>query len=765
MTAGADTAIGALIECAGAANVGPEMGVSGIAPPGAERAFVADPDVILVTSWPAVADERCGGTPCSRACRAVARGPRGRDAERAAGRPLPVHRRRLLGPGLPTASRSRARGRAVTEARRRRRALLALAAALPIAMAAAVALGSVPPSHRLRRWRRCCRRPACRLGPSARRAGRGHPLVGAPAARPPRRARRRRAGRRRIHAAVRLPQPHGRLGPARRGRRRRARRGAGRPAGLGGPRLPGPSRWPRSRARWPPSSPSTRSPMPAGAPRSTACLLTGIAVSALASAGTSLLLVATEEFRVKTVLFWLAGGLEGRELDARPARAPCSSSPASRCSPCCRARSTCSRWAQDEAASLGLRRPRDAARALRAGRAGGGRRHGRRGLGAVRRPHGAARAAAAASGRSPATCSRRRSWGAPSWSSWPTSGARDAARSHRPAARVPHRVRGRALLPGRAARAARARTDAPCSRRASLVVRRGRARRPARRRRSRWPPGEALALVGPNAAGKSTLLRALAGLLPRGGEVSCSCDARPLHAWARDALARAMALVTSEDEGARHAAPWRTAWRWDAIPIAGRSARSPEDDRAAVAARARVDRASRRWPGGGSARSPPASGSWPTLARGPGPGAASPPARRARRPPRHRPPAPALPRARRGAGRAAWPCWRSSTTCSARPRGRSGWCSLDGGRVAAEGAPAAVLASEACARAFGVAIHGHAVPGLPHPLYSFEEAAMKIVSLLPAATEIVCALGLRELPRGPLARVRLPGGRERRCPP
>ena len=41
-------------------------------------------------------------------------------------------------------------------------------------------------------------------------------------------------------------------------------------------------------------------------------LLTGIAVSALASAATSMLLVATEEFRVKTVLFWLAGGLEAR---------------------------------------------------------------------------------------------------------------------------------------------------------------------------------------------------------------------------------------------------------------------------------------------------------------------------------------------------------------------------------------------------------------------------------------------------------------------
>jgi len=41
-------------------------------------------------------------------------------------------------------------------------------------------------------------------------------------------------------------------------------------------------------------------------------LLTGIAVSALASAAMSVVLVATEEFRVKTVLFWLAGGLEGR---------------------------------------------------------------------------------------------------------------------------------------------------------------------------------------------------------------------------------------------------------------------------------------------------------------------------------------------------------------------------------------------------------------------------------------------------------------------
>jgi iron complex transport system permease protein len=49
-----------------------------------------------------------------------------------------------------------------------------------------------------------------------------------------------------------------------------------------------------------------------GRPSLHGLLLTGLAVSALASAGTSMLLVATEEFRVRTVLFWLAGGLEGR---------------------------------------------------------------------------------------------------------------------------------------------------------------------------------------------------------------------------------------------------------------------------------------------------------------------------------------------------------------------------------------------------------------------------------------------------------------------
>jgi iron complex transport system ATP-binding protein len=60
--------------------------------------------------------------------------------------------------------------------------------------------------------------------------------------------------------------------------------------------------------------------------------------------------------------------------------------------------------------------------------------------------------------------------------------------------------------------------------------------------------GEALVVVGPNAAGKSTLVRALAGLLdPAAGEVRL-LD-RALSDWPRDARARVLALASSEEEG------------------------------------------------------------------------------------------------------------------------------------------------------------------------------------------------------------------------
>ena len=48
LTAGGDTAIGSVITCGGGANLGAELGLHGIAPVGAERAFAAEPDRILV---------------------------------------------------------------------------------------------------------------------------------------------------------------------------------------------------------------------------------------------------------------------------------------------------------------------------------------------------------------------------------------------------------------------------------------------------------------------------------------------------------------------------------------------------------------------------------------------------------------------------------------------------------------------------------------------------------------------------------------------
>jgi iron complex transport system ATP-binding protein len=59
-------------------------------------------------------------------------------------------------------------------------------------------------------------------------------------------------------------------------------------------------------------------------------------------------------------------------------------------------------------------------------------------------------------------------------------------------------------------------------------------------------PGEAVALIGPNAAGKSTLVRALAGLLPpSAGEVRLR--GRTLKDCGRDAVARAIALVAPDE--------------------------------------------------------------------------------------------------------------------------------------------------------------------------------------------------------------------------
>ncbi len=49
-----------------------------------------------------------------------------------------------------------------------------------------------------------------------------------------------------------------------------------------------------------------------GRPSTTTLLLTGIAIGSLAAAGMSVLLVGTQDYRVKQVIFWLVGGAEGR---------------------------------------------------------------------------------------------------------------------------------------------------------------------------------------------------------------------------------------------------------------------------------------------------------------------------------------------------------------------------------------------------------------------------------------------------------------------
>jgi iron complex transport system ATP-binding protein len=229
--------------------------------------------------------------------------------------------------------------------------------------------------------------------------------------------------------------------------------------------------------------------------------------------------------------------------------------------------------------------------------------------------------------------------------------------------------------------------------------------------------GEALALVGPNAAGKSTLLRTLAGLLPT-TEGVVLLDARPLEAWPRDAMARAVALVTSEDEG-----PGTLAVE-DRVALGRYPHRGPfrpllEADRAAIRRaleRTGIAPLSRRRLGTLSAGERQLA----TLARGL---AQEPRVLLLDEPAAHLDIGHQLRLFRvldevRAGGVAVLAVVHDLPRAAA-------WADrivlLGGGRIVAEGAPDAVLASEECARAFDVKVRGHAVPGSPHPLYSFEE--------------------------------------------
>jgi iron complex transport system ATP-binding protein len=229
--------------------------------------------------------------------------------------------------------------------------------------------------------------------------------------------------------------------------------------------------------------------------------------------------------------------------------------------------------------------------------------------------------------------------------------------------------------------------------------------------------GEALVVVGPNAAGKSTLVRALAGLLePAAGEVRLG--GRSLGEWPRDARARALALVTSEEEGpdALHVAERVALGRY---PHRGPFRPLDASDHAAVA---RALEQTGIAPLAGRRLGTLSAGErqLATLARGL---AQEPRALLLDEPAAHLDIGHQLQLFRtlddvRRQGVAVLAVVHDLARAAQ-------WADrmllVAGGRIAAEGAPGAVLASEAASLAFGVRIRGHTIAALPHLHYTFEE--------------------------------------------
>jgi ABC-type cobalamin/Fe3+-siderophores transport system ATPase subunit len=228
--------------------------------------------------------------------------------------------------------------------------------------------------------------------------------------------------------------------------------------------------------------------------------------------------------------------------------------------------------------------------------------------------------------------------------------------------------------------------------------------------------GEAVALVGPNAVGKSTLLRTLAGLLPvTSGQVLVS--GRPLRSWARDALARTIAVVASEEEGPALLTV-RERVMLGRYPHRGPFRKMGTDDEEAAALaleQCGITALTERRLGTLSAGERQLA----ALARG-----------------LAQEPRVLLldePGAHLDVGHQLDLFHVLDEVCA---RGvavvavvhdlqrAAAWARrmvlLADGLVASDGTPPQVLASEACARAFQVAIRGHAVPGVPHPLYTFD---------------------------------------------
>jgi len=229
--------------------------------------------------------------------------------------------------------------------------------------------------------------------------------------------------------------------------------------------------------------------------------------------------------------------------------------------------------------------------------------------------------------------------------------------------------------------------------------------------------GEALALVGPNAAGKSTLVRVLSGLLaPASGQVLVL--GRPLALTPRDALARAVALVTPEEQGLpsmsveARVALGRYPHRGPFLPW-------NDADRGAVqralAATGISDLRQRRLDTLSAGERQLAA-----LARGL---AQEPRVLLLDEPAAHLDVGHQLRLFRvldevRACGVAVLAVVHDLQRAAT-------WAErmllLDAGRLVAAGSPAEVLASPAAATAFAVNLRGHTVPGLTQPLYSFEE--------------------------------------------
>ena len=229
--------------------------------------------------------------------------------------------------------------------------------------------------------------------------------------------------------------------------------------------------------------------------------------------------------------------------------------------------------------------------------------------------------------------------------------------------------------------------------------------------------GEAVAVIGPNAAGKSTLVRALAGLLtPAEGEVYLR--GRDLRAWPGSERARALALVASEEQGP-DTFTVRDRVRLGRYPHRGPFRPFTAEDEAAVA-RALGQTGIEHLAARRLATLSAGERQLATLARGL---AQEPQVLLLDEPAAHLDVGHQLQlfRALDGVRRCG-----VAVLAVVHDLGRAAaWAGrmvlVAQGRIAAQGPPREVLSSEAAARAFGVRIRGHEVPGVPHLLYMYEE--------------------------------------------